>query len=132
MTMEHGIPIPAGIRNEALWLKRCRKIHARAKDLLEGRLSVIETARAMNVLALWTRAENEPEFQLFRAITSETDHLPVGDVRQYWAPEALEREDIDIRAAENRWRHQALIASAQLIQRYQWAAGRRRAGRSVE
>ncbi|WP_260854383.1 hypothetical protein [Paraburkholderia sp. BCC1884] len=61
--------------------------------MLEGRLGVIETARVMLPLAYWTKVQNEPEFLLFRAITSETDDLPVGDVRAHWAADALERED---------------------------------------
>ncbi|CAB3788407.1 hypothetical protein [Paraburkholderia caffeinilytica] len=123
--MEPTFPTPMGITNEALWRKHCRKIHARAKDLLSGRLGVIETARAMCPLASWTRAENEPEFQLFRAITSESNHLPVGEVRAHWAPYALAREDIHIRAVEDRWREQALAAAARLVERYKWAVKRK-------
>lgn len=99
----------------------CRKIRARALDLLGGRLGVIETARAMLALANWTKVENEPEFLLFRAIASETDDLPVGNVRAHWAADALEREDIRIEAAEKRWREQALSAAEKLVERYQWA-----------
>lgn len=75
--------IPLGVGNEELWHKHCRQIRARALDLLEGRLGVIETARAMPPLAYWTKVQSEPEFLLFRAIASETDDLPVGDVRAY-------------------------------------------------
>jgi len=113
--------IPPGITNEELWRKHCRKIRARALDLLEGRLGVIEAARAMLPLACWTKVQGEPEFQLFRAIASETDDLPVGDVRAYWAADALEREDVRIDAAEKLWREQALSAAEKLVERYQWA-----------
>ena len=113
--------IPPGVRNEELWRKHCRKIHARALDLLEGRLGVIETARVMLPLAYWTKVQNEPEFLLFRAIASETDDLPVGNVRVYWAEDALEREDVRIEAAEKLWREQAVSAAKTLVERYQWA-----------
>jgi hypothetical protein len=113
--------IPPGIRNEELWRKHCRKIRARALDLLEGRLGVIETARVMLPLAYWTKVQNEPEFLLFRAIASETDDLPVGNVRAYWATDALQREDVRIAAAEKLWREQALSAAEKLVDRYQWA-----------
>lgn len=112
--------IPPGVRNEALWRKHCRKIRARALDLLEGRLSVIETARFMLPLAYWTKVQNESEFLLFRAIASETDDLPVGNVRAHWAADALEREDVRIEAAEKLWREQALSAAEELVKRYQW------------
>lgn len=117
--------IPPGVRNEELWRKHCRKIRARALDLLEGRLGVIETARVMLPLAYWTKVQNEPEFLLFCAIASETDDLPVGDVRAHWAADALEREDVRIEAAEKLWREQALSAAEKLIERYQWTIARR-------
>jgi hypothetical protein len=117
--------IPPGVRNEELWRKHCRKIRARALDLLEGRLGVIETARVMLPLAYWTKVQNEPEFLLFRAIASETDDLPVGDVRAHWAADALEREDVRIEAAEKLWLEQALSAAEKLIERYQWTIARR-------
>ncbi|MGK8207176.1 hypothetical protein [Burkholderia pseudomultivorans] len=80
--MNEEMQLPARITSEALWLKNCRKICARALDLLEGRLGVIETAPAMLPSAYWTKVEGEPEFLLFRAIASETDDLPIGDVRE--------------------------------------------------
>ncbi len=132
MTMESVIPIPPGITNEKQWRNHCRKIHARAKDLLDGRSGVIETARAMCPLAFWTKVDREPEFQLFRAISSETDHLPIGEVRTHWAPDALAREDVFIQAAEGLWKQQAITAAAQLVQRYKWAAKRESAALSLE
>ena len=117
--------IPPGVRNDALWRKHCRMIRARALDLLEGRLGVIETARVMVPLAYWTKVQNEPEFLLFRAIASETDDLPVGNVRVHWAADALEREDVRIEAAEKLWRKQALSAAEKLVKRYQWAVRRK-------
>lgn len=119
--MNQEVQIPLGITNEALWRKRCRKIRARASDLLEGRLGVIETARAMRPLAYCTKVENEPEFQLFQAINSETHDLPIGEVRKYWSREALEREDVRIQMAENVWRERARSAAARLVERYRWA-----------
>lgn len=122
--MSQELTIPAGIKNEQLWRKHCRKIRARAADFLEGRLGLIETARAMLPLARWTKVDGELEFQLFRAIASETGDLPVGDVRAYWAPEALEREDVRIQAAEAFWNDRARSAAARVVERYQWTIGR--------
>lgn len=124
--------IPPGVRNEALWCKQCRMIRARALDLLEGRLGVIETARVMLPLAYWTKGQSEPEFLLFRAIASETDDLPVGNVRAYWSADALEREDVRIEAAENLWREQALSAAKKLIERYQWAVRQKRSSSGTD
>lgn len=127
--MPHELEIPMGITNEELWRKNCRKIRARAVDLLEGRLGVIETARAMLPLARWTKVDGEPEFQLFRAIASETDDLPVGAVRALWAPGALVREDVRIRAAEAFWDERARSAATRLVERYEWTIARKQSSR---
>jgi len=38
---------------------------------------------------------------VFTGIDSETDTLPIGDVRQHWRLDALERKDREITDAEN-------------------------------
>jgi len=40
----------------------------------------------------------------FIGIDSETDHLPVGKVREHWAADALEAKDAEITIAEERWK----------------------------
>ena len=102
--------------------KHCRQIRTRAQDLPDGRVSIIEAARALVPLATRTRAGNTPAFQIFHAIDGETCFLPVDEVRNYWAPEALAREDITIRAAEERWRPQAIATATALVQQYAWGA----------
>lgn len=121
--------IPIGITHEELWREHCREIRARASDLLEGRLGVIETARALLPLAAWTKVDREPEFQLFSAIASESDALPIGAVRAYWSPEALVREDVRIREIESFWDDKARSAATVLIKRYGWTVLRKQSFR---
>ena len=68
---------------------------------MEGRLGVIEAARVLQELAFRVRAEEDPDFMLFRFLDSESDALPVGPQRQYWSVSALEREDAKIAAFED-------------------------------
>jgi hypothetical protein len=104
----------SNIRNIDFWENNCRKIHARAMDLIEGRLGVIETARSLDLLASWTCLENDEDLNIFISIARETDFLPVGEVRKYWAVDSLEREDVEIGQAENRNREIALSAAVRL------------------
>ena len=73
---------PSTIHNVAKWENDCRKIHARAEDLLAGRLGVVETARIFSRLATWTHLRSDPDLKTFIGIDSETDALPVGNVRK--------------------------------------------------
>jgi hypothetical protein len=117
---------PAHITNVPQWEEHCRKIHARAVDLLEERARVIETARAISKLAYWTGLRDDPDVSTFVAIDSETDTLPVGEVRQYWAAHALEREDIEIDRAERLYAATARQAAEALVDRFSWALDARR------
>jgi hypothetical protein len=53
---------------------------------------------------------------VFTAIDSETDALPVGEVRQQWSAEALDRKDREIANAEIRYREVAMEGAARLLQ----------------
>ena len=112
---------PAHIRDIPQWEEHCRMIRARALELIEGRLSVIESARALSKLTYWTGLSIDPDLTVFVAIDSETDTLPVGNVRTHWAKHALEREDVDIAKAEDLYRSRALEAAHRLVDRFAWA-----------
>ena len=112
---------PRTIQDVAQWENHCRKIHARAEDFLAGRLGVIETARVLAQLAFWAHLRSDEDLETFVAIDSETDILPVGDVRNYWAPEALKREDAKIDQAVRLYQGTALKAATRLVQRFAWA-----------
>jgi hypothetical protein len=109
---------PSWVRNETDWLADCAAIAQCALDLIEGRLAVIEAARAMQKLAFKVRDEQDPNFTVFLAIYSDSDSLPVGEERKNWAPSALRGEDAKIESLEERWRERALQAARLLIKRY--------------
>jgi hypothetical protein len=53
---------------------------------------------------------------VFTAIDSETDALPIGEVRQHWSSEALERKESETTAAERSYRNTAIEAATRLLQ----------------
>jgi hypothetical protein len=101
---------PSWVRNEADRLADCAAIAQCALDLIEGRVAVIETARAMQRLAFRAHDEQDPNFTVFLAIYSESDALPVGEERKNRTPSALRGEDAKIESQE-RWRERALQAA---------------------
>jgi hypothetical protein len=86
-----------------------------AKQLVIGEIGVIAASRELGHL----RHEVEPLLAnvlvTFTAIDSETDALPVGDVRKEWSPDALERKDKEIAEAEGFYRESAINAATELI-----------------
>lgn len=111
--------IPDWVTNEASWRKTCKKVVARARDLEERRIGVIVCAREMCKLAFWLRAEDDPDFLVFRGIASESDELPAGQERLHWSESALQKEDIKIAEAEKIWRGAALEAAESLRRKYE-------------
>jgi hypothetical protein len=86
-----------------------------AQCMLDGTLSFIEGARLINQLR-WKAGlpDFDPDILPFVGIESETDALPIGDVRKLWAPDALEKLQPKIEQAE-KWAHHFGYPSCQKL-----------------
>lgn len=87
-----------------------------AKQLIVGRLGVIVASRRLSYLRHGAAHPIADLLDLFVALDSETDTLPIGDVRQYWSSEALERKDQEIEHAEAVYREMALETANRLVE----------------
>ena len=86
-----------------------------AKQFLGGQLGVIAASRKLSPLRHEVEAELAEVLLVFTGIDSETDTLPIGDVRQHWSSDALERKDREIIEAENVHRQPATEAATRLL-----------------
>jgi hypothetical protein len=90
-----------------------------ASMILKGKIGVIEGSRIMGSLLRETGiSEDDEDYLSFVAIDSETDALPVGEVRQHWSSDALKEKDILIEKAENFYRQIARDACENIIKRW--------------
>jgi hypothetical protein len=112
---------PVGITNESKWIRHCCVIHARACDVLEGKIGIIEAARAFMPLIFWVRANSDPDLAVFKRLNDAVIELPVGLERAMWAAHALAREDVKIRIVEMKWHDAALRAARNLKDKYAWS-----------
>ncbi len=96
-----------------------QKIAEVAQGILDNRISIIASARQIRGLCCGHVGldERDPDLNTFVAINSETDDLPIGDVRQYWAPDALAQKDLEIARCEAMYRESALEAASHLVAR---------------
>jgi len=82
--------------------------HRKAKDIaravLDGRTTVLEAVRALVSLAHTDAVADVEDRRFIIGIESETDHLPVGEVRKLWASSALKEKDVEIARAEESYR----------------------------
>ncbi|HEY1613892.1 MAG TPA: hypothetical protein VGF97_09410 [Rhizomicrobium sp.] len=85
-----------------LTIERAKKdIALTARRMLAGSVSFIEGSR--KIISLQAAAnirENDPDFHAFLGISSETDALPLGEIRSLWNPEALVKLQPEIDRAE--------------------------------
>jgi hypothetical protein len=88
---------------------------AQASALIAGDLSLIVVARRLKGFRDGVEPEIGAVLDVFVAIDSETDALPVGKERALWNSEALARKDEEIIAAERRWSDEAVMAATQLV-----------------
>lgn len=95
-----------------------REVVLVAQRMLSGHCGIVEGARQLSGLAHRLAAEHDPNFTFFIGVDSETDHLPIGDVRQRWAADALRKKDEELRSLEGFFRADALHACQNLILKF--------------
>jgi hypothetical protein len=107
-------------------IHRARRMVEIAEAFLAGRIGGIETARSILDLGIseiptipGRHHHDDPILEeviaTFVLVASETDALPVGEVRKLWSQEALRREDIRIAQAEAWCRDNVTEACQKLI-----------------
>jgi hypothetical protein len=91
-------------------------VKALAESFLSGKLGLVETSRKLSEYQDMEPAFWEP-LRVFIGIDSETDTLPVRNVRELWSPAALEAKDTETASVIRRW-HVVAVAAAQELLRF--------------
>jgi hypothetical protein len=91
-----------------------------ARSILQGKLGIIEGARLLSMLAhdLVPDWAVDPDFVVFVALDSETDHLPVGAERQLWEATALVERDAIVSRIEADARREVGTACRNILRRF--------------
>jgi hypothetical protein len=86
-----------------------------AQAVLDGRTTVLEAARELVSLAHTDAVAELEDRKFIIAVASETDDLPVGEVRKLWAPYALREKDLEIARAEELYRADFLETCQRIV-----------------
>lgn len=86
-----------------------------SSEILTGRLRILEGVRALVSLAHTDAIENQEDRNLIIGIDSETDHLPIGAVRDYWSEDALRDKDVEIARYEQRCEDQIFQVCRRIV-----------------
>ncbi|HWD92769.1 MAG TPA: DUF2489 domain-containing protein [Verrucomicrobiae bacterium] len=104
--------------NETEILRAQSEVVSTARGVLSGAVGIVEGARRLAKLSHDLGVDRDQDFIFFIGVDSETDHLPVGEVRRHWAAEALRQKDEELRKCEASFRDGAFQGCQSLIQRY--------------
>jgi hypothetical protein len=95
--------------------------HRRAKEIaqsvLDGRTTVLEAVRELVSLAHTDAIADVEDRKFIIGVESETDHLPVGEVRKLWASDAPNEKDVEIARAEECYRTDFLQTCRRIVNR---------------
>jgi hypothetical protein len=106
-------------RDEAR-IEATKEVVALARGMIAGTVGLIEGARELSRLGGWIVPDTRTDqgFRIFLGFDSETDHLPMGKVRQHWDPSSLERLDREAAEYERRWGQRLRSACSSLVARF--------------
>ncbi len=84
----------------------------------DNKVSFLEGARQICSAARSLGLEKDPDINAFILIDSETDALPLGELRRHWLPEALAKLEPELRQAETWARSVGSKACESIINRF--------------
>ena len=91
-----------------------------AQAVLDGRTTILQAVRALVSLAHTDAIAEVEDRRLIIGIDSETDHLPVGEVRKLWAADALKVKDTEIARCEELYKSQFLETCKRIVGYPRW------------
>lgn len=107
------------IYNEEYKRLASQQIVVVARQILSGELGLVAGARRLSCLRFDVDAKHDPDFAFFVGVDSETDHLPLEEVRSRWSSDALKVKDEELQRYETTVRGRALEVCQHLIGKYE-------------
>lgn len=89
-----------------------------ANNILEGNIGSIEASRKLIALFYDAGLDNDDDLAVFKALDSQTDHLPINKLRENYSSERLEEIDEEVKQYENFYRDAVMKASRNIIEKY--------------
>jgi hypothetical protein len=90
-----------------------------AKGVLSENIGIVAgTRRLIQSDLLAGGSLKDPDIKFLIGLNSETDQLPIGEVRKHWNPEALKEKDSELATCEAKFRERAFEVCRRLIEKY--------------
>ncbi len=100
---------------ESIYESNRSKIVEVANAMLDGRMNLIEGVRSICALRHAIDLADNEVFMPIRAIESETDHFPLGEMRAHCSTDYLQRMDEEMRQYLDDASHDILAACSKIV-----------------
>lgn len=102
------------------YIQKQRKCAAEiARGMLDGSIHYLEGSIELSSLRFEVGLpENDKDFLAFTGVASAVDHLPIGEQRQYWSQEALDRHEAEIQQSIEWAKEVSLSECKSIIERF--------------
>ena len=87
-------------------------------DILGGKIGSIKASRKLIRLFNDIGSDSDIDLLVFKALDSETDHLPVGKLRENYSSKRLKEIDEEIKKYEDFYRDSIMNASKNILEKY--------------
>ena len=96
-----------------------RRVAELARQILDGEIDVLDGSCKIASLRWEIEVEDwDQDFKAFAVVSSETDHLPIGDETLNWSDEALVRKEPELKRSRE-WAMETVRAQcASLVARF--------------
>ena len=89
-----------------------------ANRVLNQELGSIEASRTLIRLFYQIKKDDDKNLMVFKALDSETDHLPLGKLRENYSPNKLEVMDNEVKSYEHTYRESINLACKNIIKKF--------------
>ena len=72
------------------------KLLQTAQSMINGHINLIAGCRILTELRSQLDSADDRIFNCFQAVDSETDHIPIGDIREHYNQKFLEKADSEL------------------------------------
>lgn len=87
-------------------------------DILEEKIGSIKASRKLIRLFSEIGFDDDNDLLVFKALDSETDHLPVGKLRENYSSQKLKEIDEEIKKYEDFYRNSVMSACKNILKKY--------------
>lgn len=100
---------------EISFKNRERELVHVSKSMIDGEIDLIEGVRKICFLRNYTKFPDSKVFIPIRAIDSETDHFPIGEMRKFCSMEYLKRMDEEMHVYISNMKDEILKCCSEII-----------------